>query len=55
MQMTMRYAHLAPNNLREAVELMGLEKPAAEKRTRSVATVHNGDGRDVMTRPLGPK
>lgn len=35
MQVTMRYAHLAPNNLRDAVELLTAAK-AEEKRTRSV-------------------
>jgi integrase len=36
MQVTMRYAHLAPSNLREAVQLLVKEGFKAEKRTRSV-------------------
>jgi len=36
MTVTMRYAHLAPNNLREAVQVLVKEASDAEKRTRSV-------------------
>ena len=36
MQTTMRYAHLAPNDLRNAVDLLSAPRSGAEKRTRSV-------------------
>lgn len=36
MVMTMRYAHLAPNNLREAVEMLAMGSSAEEMRTRGV-------------------
>ncbi len=36
MTVTMRYAHLAPNNLREAVQVLVKEASNMEKRTRSV-------------------
>jgi hypothetical protein len=36
MVMTMRYAHLAPNNLREAVEMLATGSSDEEMRTRGV-------------------
>jgi integrase len=39
MQMTMRYAHLAPNNLREAVDILSRPQAPAQDRTRVVQKV----------------
>jgi len=36
MQMTMRYAHLAPNNLRDAVEILTRTEAPDKNRTRIV-------------------
>ena len=40
MQMTMRYAHLAPNNLRDAVEILSRTETPGKERTRSVQKPH---------------